>query len=126
VAIDCEHYDSELDCCKKFSDWSEPMPVLEPCLEPCKHKELRKDVCWYCASCRTQHDLDPDTDFHSSTVGDVERGYSIMYSCGFHQGPRIEMRAWNDKINMWDTVGIYKPKYCPECGRHITEWSDKE
>lgn len=27
----CEYYDMELDCCKKLSDWSEPMPKLAPC-----------------------------------------------------------------------------------------------
>lgn len=33
---DCKHYDEELDCCKCFSDWEEPMPVLHPCIEcPC-------------------------------------------------------------------------------------------
>lgn len=35
---DCKHYDKELDCCKLFSDWKQPMPVLQPCVEgPCEH-----------------------------------------------------------------------------------------
>ena len=29
----CKHYDAELDCCKYFSDWTEAMPVLQPCTE---------------------------------------------------------------------------------------------
>lgn len=29
---DCEFYDNELDCCKLFSDWTEPMPILQPCV----------------------------------------------------------------------------------------------
>lgn len=29
----CEYYDAELDCCKYFSDWSDAMPVLQPCVE---------------------------------------------------------------------------------------------
>lgn len=33
---DCIHFDKELGACKKRSDWSEAMPILEPCLEgPC-------------------------------------------------------------------------------------------
>ena len=33
----CEYYDEELDCCKYFSDWSDAMPVLQPCTEsPCE------------------------------------------------------------------------------------------
>ncbi len=36
----CKHYDKELDCCKKLSDWSNPMPVLQPCVKgPCEHFE---------------------------------------------------------------------------------------
>ena len=35
---DCKHYDAELDCCKYLSDWTQPMPVLQPCIEgPCEH-----------------------------------------------------------------------------------------
>lgn len=35
---DCKHYDAELDCCKCFSDWTQPMPVLQPCIcSPCEH-----------------------------------------------------------------------------------------
>lgn len=40
--IDCKHYDDELGCCKKLSDWSDPMPVLQPCVEsPCKYYEKK-------------------------------------------------------------------------------------
>ena len=35
---DCKYYDPELDCCKKLSDWSDAMPVLEYCVDsPCEH-----------------------------------------------------------------------------------------
>ena len=35
---DCEHYDAELDCCKCFSDWTQPMPILQHCIDsPCEH-----------------------------------------------------------------------------------------
>ena len=35
---DCKHYDAELDCCKYFSDWTQPMPVLQPCIYSlCEH-----------------------------------------------------------------------------------------
>ena len=41
--INCQHYDSELDCCIYLSDWSDPMPVLQPCCEsPCNLYEPRK------------------------------------------------------------------------------------
>lgn len=35
---ECKYYDKELYCCKLFSDWTQPMPVLQPCIEsPCGH-----------------------------------------------------------------------------------------
>ena len=37
VECGCKYYDAELDCCKYFSDWTQPMPVLQPCIEgPCE------------------------------------------------------------------------------------------
>ena len=44
---DCKHYDAELDCCKYLSDWTQPMPVLQPCIEgPCEHdtRHQKKEV----------------------------------------------------------------------------------
>lgn len=29
----CRYYDDVLDCCKLFSDWSQPMPILQSCYE---------------------------------------------------------------------------------------------
>ena len=34
----CKNYCEEFDCCKVFSDFSDPMCSLQPCIEsPCKH-----------------------------------------------------------------------------------------
>lgn len=34
----CMRYNKDLDCCRVLSDFSQPMPVLQPCIEsPCKH-----------------------------------------------------------------------------------------
>lgn len=44
--IDCLHYDDEFGCCKKLSDWSDPMPVLQPCVEsPCEYYEKECEFC---------------------------------------------------------------------------------
>lgn len=43
--MNCRHYDKEFNCCKILSDWSDPMPVLQPCIKgPCKHYEHTKRV----------------------------------------------------------------------------------
>lgn len=34
----CANYDKQFKCCRILSDWSEAMPVLQPCVErPCKY-----------------------------------------------------------------------------------------
>ena len=34
----CKNYCEEFDCCKVFSDFSDPMTSLQPCIEsPCKY-----------------------------------------------------------------------------------------
>jgi hypothetical protein len=44
--IDCKHYDDEFGCCKILSDWSDPMPTLQPCVEnPCKYYEKECEFC---------------------------------------------------------------------------------
>lgn len=40
----CSHYDSELDICKLHSDWSEPMPVLHPCVDGACDKECEDNM----------------------------------------------------------------------------------
>ena len=38
----CKHYDKELDCCAILSDWRDPMPILQPCVEsPCNKYEVK-------------------------------------------------------------------------------------
>lgn len=42
--IDCIYYDKELGGCKVFSDWSDPMPVIQPCVEsPCEYYKTTKE-----------------------------------------------------------------------------------
>ena len=48
----CKYYDEELDCCKYFSDWSDAMPVLQPCVEsPCE-KYRPREVGEKCPICK--------------------------------------------------------------------------
>jgi hypothetical protein len=52
---DCKNYDAELDCCKCFSDWSDPMPILQPCIKsPCELYEAVTDKKCLCPICGYQ------------------------------------------------------------------------
>ena len=42
---DCIYYDRVLECCRVFSDWSQHMPVLQPCIEsPCMYYKTKQEV----------------------------------------------------------------------------------
>lgn len=125
VVHDCEHYDHELECCSLLSDWTDAMPLLQPCIDgPCKHYTKAAEKCRWCSSCRTDHNLTNENDFHAGTVGMTTPKYQIMIESGNNDAPRIEFNRWNESDQMWHTIGAYYPKYCPECGRKITEWPE--
>ena len=46
----CKHYDEEFDCCKILSDWSDPMPVLQPCVKGVceKFSPVTNEICKNC------------------------------------------------------------------------------
>lgn len=125
-ACDCIHYDGELALCRLHTSWSTAMPSITVCEGKCKDYEQEPERCRWCNNYRTDHNLNPDNDMHAGTVGITSPHYQIMYCTGNHDAPRIEYNRWDDKgaTPMWHTMGIYYPKYCPECGRKIDEWPE--
>ena len=121
----CEHWDSELGLCKKKTLWiSGEMPSIYICEGMCEHFKVKQENCRWCNSYRIDFELHEDNDFHAGTVGDTAPHNQIMLECGNRDALRIEFNRWNDNDKMWHTVGRYYPKYCPECGRKITEWPE--
>lgn len=121
----CEHYDIELGLCKKKTVWvSGEMPLIHCCHGMCEFFRIKEDNCRWCDSYRINFELNEDNDFHAGTIGETESHNQIMYESGNRDAPRIEFNRWGDQTNMWHTVGRYYPKYCPECGRKITEWPE--
>lgn len=55
------------------------------------------------------------------SIGDSSNGYRMMYCSGNGKPPRIEVETWEEKIG-WYKIGVYYPKYCPNCGREIREY----
>lgn len=84
-----------------------------------------KVPCAKCYNARLDDELTDKNDFASYTIGKSEKGYRVMYTTGYGRPPRIEFETWNESCRNWDTVGIYFPKCCPECGRKITEYDEE-
>ena len=81
--------------------------------------------CGMCFNSRFDDELTDENDFASYSIGHPDKNYRMMYTSGYGKPPRIEFDAWNESCRRWDTVGVYFPKCCPECGREITEYNEK-
>lgn len=96
-----------------------------------KHKEAMEKLakvedkeltpCGMCLNGRIDEDLTDDNDLSSFSIGKSQEGFRIMYTAGDGKPPRIEVQTWDEKVG-WYNVGIYYPKFCPNCGREIKEY----
>lgn len=97
----------------------------------------RPPYCKFCFNTRVyeptiEEQLDPqntpltdDNDSSSHVVGESMRPYrSIMINSGNGKPLNIEFLEWSPYRERWETVGLYHPKYCPECGRRLNEYDE--
>lgn len=108
----------EVKECEPFK--SEDVPLPTDLDIPMKFKE----PCYLCDNARLNNELEDDNDFTSSCIGSFSHDCRIMLSSGSGKPLRIEIAKWSDKTQQWVDIGIYYPKYCPECGREIGEYKN--
>lgn len=97
---------------------------------------VKEPYCKYCFNARVYkptlaEQLDPydteltdENDSSSCVVGKNIDGYTVMINSGHGEPVNLEFMQWSDKVGRWQTVGKYKPKYCPECGRRLDEYDN--
>ena len=81
---------------------------------------MERKGCHFCSNAHVDGYLNHDTDFFSATMGHADKGFQIMLNSGNHRPNHIEFNQWNEEVKRWITVGIYYPKFCPECGRELS------
>lgn len=81
-------------------------------------------VCRMCDNARLNDELTDENDYSAVAVGNCTDGYRMMLCSGWGKPLRIEVEKWHDRAG-WYKIGVYEPKYCPNCGRKIVEY-DKE
>lgn len=104
--------------CDRFSFLSDEIPMPTDEDMPIDYKE----PCYVCNNARLDPELTDYNDFNSGTIGSFSKDCRIMLTSGFGNPLRIEIARWNDSIQQWVDIGIYYPKFCPECGREIWEY----
>lgn len=53
------------------------------------------------------------------SLGNFFLGYRAMIRSGDGKPVEILIEHWNDQV--WEEVGRYRPKFCPNCGRELVE-----
>lgn len=85
-----------------------------------------EEPCDFCTNGRTHEELNDDNDYGSHTIDGYrieDQGYRLMLTYGWGKPLRIEADVWNDKRKEWSLhVLQYYPKFCPECGRRLSEY----
>ena len=131
--IDCIHYDKELDCCKELSDWSGPMPVLQPCVEGA------------CPKYKSGKQLEEMAEVYNKarlkardTLGSMNEGEEMWYSKAYYEaGYRKQSEGewivtkteygWNCAeypieytCSVCGRIEKYAEPYCPNCGARMS------
>ena len=80
--------------------------------------------CQMCFNARVDDsgELTDDNDLSYLSVGSVDEGYRIMIRSGDGKPVSIIFEATNKDRNEMKVVGRYQPKFCPNCGRPLTEY----
>lgn len=100
--------------------------------------DAKQTYCKYCFNARiykpteeemmdpSNTELTDDNDFSSCSVGHCfSRNRRFMINSGNGRPVNIEFEEWTEEMPEWHRVGIYYPKYCPECGRILNEYDNK-
>lgn len=70
--------------------------------------------------------LHDNNDMSAATVGSITDGFQIFLNSGGGEAVNIELCQWKEHGYRgqpgWSTIGIYYPKFCPECGRKLDEY----
>lgn len=106
-----------------IKDKSKRKEAMEKLAKVEDKEEEKQVICGKCFNARMGLDenLDDDNDFSSFSIGHGSKDFRMLYTAGNGKPPRIEAQQWDERVG-WYNVGIYYPKYCPECGREITEY----
>lgn len=77
--------------------------------------------CCMCDNAKVDNELTDDNDLSFITIGKSAVNYRMMFAAGNGVPPRIILEHHNGWE--WETIGKYLPRFCPNCGREITEYS---
>ena len=77
--------------------------------------------CRVCCNAAVEPELNPDNDLSYIGVGEVGNGFNMFIRSGNGKPTVLLASKWDANLQRNVDVGVYKMKYCPECGRKLIE-----
>ncbi len=82
------------------------------------------DACHMCDNAHTNPEFTSDNDYSACTIGKCETGYRILLESGWARPTAITFEKL--EASGCRTIGFYRPRYCPNCGRKLFENEKKK
>lgn len=93
--------------------------ALKDCT-PVSSKGASNPPCFMCNNARVDDELTEENDLSYHCVGESHENFRILIGSGDGKPMRILFEEWCGKC--WVPIGVYEPKFCPNCGRELTEY----
>ncbi len=84
-----------------------------------EREEELMDACYMCNNAHVDPELTSDNDFSAFSIGKCAAGYRILFESGWARPTEITFEKV-EEIG-FVTIGFYRPRYCPNCGRELFE-----
>jgi len=65
--------------------------------------------------------LTSNNDLSYKSIGCTDQDHNMLIRSGGGKPTEIIVQQWNDMFQCNEIVGVYKMKYCSECGRKLIE-----
>lgn len=90
-------------------------------LEIIEKEEDARNYCHVCCNATVEPELTSDNDLSYISVGETTEGYGMHIRSGDGKPTVLIVSKWEESLGRNIDVGIYKMKFCPECGRRLIE-----
>lgn len=80
-----------------------------------------KEPCYMCDNAWVDDELNFNNDLSYYSVGDCCDNKRMMFRSGAKKPTSLLIEEYDEQVKQWITVGVYQPKFCPNCGRELFE-----
>lgn len=86
----------------------------------------QRPPCHMCLNALVDDELTHSNDLSYHGIG---RSYCsehrLLFAAGDREPPRILVEERSPR-GTWETIGVYRPRFCPNCGREIVEYPKED